>query len=133
MQSSKAEKADNDALESSSDTSKTRNTARDRDTRQAAKYPGVEAVIHGNGAVAHVMGHVCGGVIGYPITPSTEISELFEAYRARGGCKFRPGLCRGVEPSEPGQGRGLPRGDIRDRPPGQIRASAPRSTPRADR
>jgi len=26
------------------------------------------------------------GVIGYPITPSTEISELFEAYRARGGC-----------------------------------------------
>ncbi|MEN8179926.1 MAG: 2-oxoacid:acceptor oxidoreductase family protein [Pseudomonadota bacterium] len=32
------------------------------------------------------MGHVCGGVIGYPITPSTEISELFEAFRARGGC-----------------------------------------------
>jgi pyruvate-ferredoxin/flavodoxin oxidoreductase len=50
------------------------------------KYPGIEAVIHGNGAVAHVMGHVCGGVIGYPITPSTEISELFEAFRARGGC-----------------------------------------------
>ena len=50
------------------------------------QYPGIEAVIHGNGAVAHVMGHVCGGVIGYPITPSTEISELFEAYRAKGGC-----------------------------------------------
>jgi pyruvate-ferredoxin/flavodoxin oxidoreductase len=49
------------------------------------KYPGIETVIHGNGAVAHVMGHVCGGVIGYPITPSTEISELFEAYRAKGG------------------------------------------------
>ncbi|MEN8167501.1 MAG: 2-oxoacid:acceptor oxidoreductase family protein [Pseudomonadota bacterium] len=32
------------------------------------------------------MGQVCGGVIGYPITPSTEISELFEAFRARGGC-----------------------------------------------
>ncbi|MGD2159557.1 MAG: 2-oxoacid:acceptor oxidoreductase family protein, partial [Gammaproteobacteria bacterium] len=32
------------------------------------------------------MGHVCGGVIGYPITPSTEISEMFEAFRARGGC-----------------------------------------------
>ena len=51
-----------------------------------ARYPGVSTVIHGNGAVAHVMGHVCGGVIGYPITPSTEISELFEAYRAKGGC-----------------------------------------------
>ncbi len=50
------------------------------------KYPGIETVIHGNGAVAHVMGQVCGGVIGYPITPSTEISELFEAFRARGGC-----------------------------------------------
>jgi pyruvate-ferredoxin/flavodoxin oxidoreductase len=43
-------------------------------------------VIHGNGAVAEVMGHVCGGVIGYPITPSTEISELYEAFRASGGC-----------------------------------------------
>ncbi|MEA2078375.1 MAG: pyruvate-flavodoxin oxidoreductase, partial [Pseudomonadota bacterium] len=32
------------------------------------------------------MGHVCGGVIGYPITPSTEISEMFEAFRAKGGC-----------------------------------------------
>ncbi len=50
------------------------------------QYPGIESVIHGNGAVAHVMGQVCGGVIGYPITPSTEISELFEAFRAAGGC-----------------------------------------------
>ncbi len=49
------------------------------------QYPGLPAVINGNGAVAHVMGHVCGGVIGYPITPSTEISELFEAFRAEGG------------------------------------------------
>ena len=49
------------------------------------RYPGTPAVIHGNGAVAHVMKHVCGGVIGYPITPSTEISELFEAFRAEGG------------------------------------------------
>ncbi|MBW8191601.1 2-oxoacid:acceptor oxidoreductase family protein [Neiella marina] len=32
------------------------------------------------------MSHVCGGVIGYPITPSTEISELYEAFRAQGGC-----------------------------------------------
>jgi len=30
------------------------------------------------------MAHVCGGVIGYPITPSTEISETFEAARAEG-------------------------------------------------
>ena len=51
-----------------------------------AKYPGIPAVINGNGAVAHVMGHVCGGVIGYPITPSTEISEIYEAFRASGGC-----------------------------------------------
>ena len=51
-----------------------------------AKYPGIPAVIHGNGAIAEVMGHVCGGVIGYPITPSTEISELYEAFRATGGC-----------------------------------------------
>ncbi|MEO5330003.1 MAG: 2-oxoacid:acceptor oxidoreductase family protein [Magnetococcus sp. THC-1_WYH] len=49
------------------------------------KFPGIKAVIHGNGAVAHVMGHVCGGVIGYPITPSTEISEIYESYRANGG------------------------------------------------
>ncbi|MDT0164054.1 2-oxoacid:acceptor oxidoreductase family protein [Actinotalea sp. AC32] len=40
--------------------------------------------MHGNGAVAHVMTQVCGGVIGYPITPSTEIAELFEAARAEG-------------------------------------------------
>ncbi len=52
----------------------------------SVRYPGIDTVIHGNGAVAHVMGHVCGGVIGYPITPSTEISEIFEAFRARGGC-----------------------------------------------
>ncbi|SJZ53718.1 2-oxoacid:acceptor oxidoreductase family protein [Consotaella salsifontis] len=50
-----------------------------------AKYPGKPEVINGNGAVAYVMGQVCGGVIGYPITPSTEISETFEAYRAAGG------------------------------------------------
>src|SRR5450830_1009902 len=51
-----------------------------------AKYPGIPTVINGNGAVAEVMGHVCGGVIGYPITPSTEISEIYEAFRAGGGC-----------------------------------------------
>ncbi len=49
------------------------------------KYPGISTVINGNGAVAHVMGQVCGGVIGYPITPSTEISEIYEAFRAEGG------------------------------------------------
>lgn len=47
-------------------------------------FPGVPDVINGNGAVAHVMKHVCGGVIGYPITPSTEIAEIFEAARAEG-------------------------------------------------
>ncbi|MBI3702364.1 MAG: 2-oxoacid:acceptor oxidoreductase family protein [Rhizobiales bacterium] len=51
-----------------------------------AKYPGILNVIHGNGAIAEVMGHVCGGVIGYPITPSTEISEIYEAFRSSGGC-----------------------------------------------
>ena len=49
------------------------------------KYPGISSVIHGNGAVAHVMSNVCGGVIGYPITPSTEIAEIYEAFRAEGG------------------------------------------------
>ncbi|MCL3862367.1 2-oxoacid:acceptor oxidoreductase family protein [Actinotalea sp. K2] len=49
-----------------------------------ARYPGIPVVINGNGAVAHVMKHVCGGVIGYPITPSTEIAELYEAARAEG-------------------------------------------------
>jgi pyruvate-ferredoxin/flavodoxin oxidoreductase len=53
-------------------------------TTQQPKYPGIPDVINGNGAVAHVMRHVCGGVIGYPITPSTEIAELFEAARAEG-------------------------------------------------
>ena len=49
------------------------------------KYPGLPTVIHGNGAVAYVMSQVCGGVIGYPITPSTEIAEIYEAFRAEGG------------------------------------------------
>lgn len=48
------------------------------------KYPGKSEVINGNGAVARVMNMVCGGVIGYPITPSTEISETFEAALAAG-------------------------------------------------
>ncbi len=54
-------------------------------TSQLPKYPGLPTVINGNGSVSHVMKHVCGGVIGYPITPSTEISEIFEAARAEGG------------------------------------------------
>ncbi len=54
-------------------------------TANPAQYPGLPTVINGNGAVAQVMSHVCGGVIGYPITPSTEISELYEAARAEGG------------------------------------------------
>lgn len=59
---------------------------RTQEEQETPRFPGTDTVIHGNGAIAHVMGHVCGGVIGYPITPSTEISELFEAYRAKGGC-----------------------------------------------
>jgi len=55
----------------------------DRMSEQAT-YPGIPDVINGNGAVAYVMKQVCGGVIGYPITPSTEISEIFEAGRAEG-------------------------------------------------
>ena len=50
-----------------------------------SEFPGNPAVIHGNGAIAQVMGQVCGGVIGYPITPSTEIAELYESFRAAGG------------------------------------------------
>src|SRR5665811_2274305 len=53
-------------------------------TTQQPQFPGLPDVINGNGAVAHVMKHVCGGVIGYPITPSTEIVETFEAARAEG-------------------------------------------------
>ncbi|MCL2523772.1 MAG: 2-oxoacid:acceptor oxidoreductase family protein [Betaproteobacteria bacterium] len=52
--------------------------------KQKPAYPGIPDVINGNGAVAYVMRHVCGGVIGFPITPSTEISEIFEAARAEG-------------------------------------------------
>ncbi|RYH09745.1 2-oxoacid:acceptor oxidoreductase family protein [Tropicimonas sp. IMCC6043] len=57
-----------------------------KDTLQKTpEFPGVPTVIHGNGAIAQVMGQVCGGVIGYPITPSTEIAEIYEAFRAGGG------------------------------------------------
>jgi len=89
MRSSKVENLGNSQHESSSaaaGTVKTSTRAENKEATKAVKYPGIDTVIHGNGAVAHVMGHVCGGVIGYPITPSTEISEMFEAFRARGGC-----------------------------------------------
>ena len=59
-------------------------TLTERAEELATRYPGTPTVINGNGAVAHVMKHVCGGVIGYPITPSTEISEIYEAARAEG-------------------------------------------------
>ena len=61
------------------------NTTHSKMKPKQVKYPGIPNVIHGNGAVAYVMSHVCGGVIGFPITPSTEIAELFEAARAEGG------------------------------------------------
>ena len=54
------------------------------DLKAQVPFPGIESVMHGNGTVAHVMEHLCDGVIGYPITPSTEISEIYEAYRASG-------------------------------------------------
>lgn len=65
-------------------TSSTKSTS-SQTASTTSKYPGILSVINGNGAVAQVMGHVCGGVIGYPITPSTEISEIYEAFRADGG------------------------------------------------
>ena len=89
MRSSKIENLGHGDVESTSGSEgrlKIPETAETQVPKKAGKYPGIESVIHGNGAVAHVMGHVCGGVIGYPITPSTEISEMFEAFRARGGC-----------------------------------------------
>ena len=81
----KVESLENTQVESTADTGNTIKTPDNKKSKKTCKYPGIETVIHGNGAVAHVMGHVCGGVIGYPITPSTEISEMFEAYRAKGG------------------------------------------------
>jgi pyruvate-ferredoxin/flavodoxin oxidoreductase len=86
MSQSQGKNSGNDQITSSSIAEETRPRPESKVQKKACKYPGIETVIHGNGAVAHVMGHVCGGVIGYPITPSTEISELFEAFRARGGC-----------------------------------------------
>jgi pyruvate-ferredoxin/flavodoxin oxidoreductase len=86
MRQSQGEKSGNNQTASSLTTEGKLKTPENRVSKKTCKYPGMETVIHGNGAIAHVMGHVCGGVIGYPITPSTEISELFEAFRARGGC-----------------------------------------------
>ena len=87
----KVEKLKNTQIEettadSATGKTKTETKAENNTPQKSCKYPGISTVIHGNGAVAHVMGHVCGGVIGYPITPSTEISEMFEAFRAKGGC-----------------------------------------------
>ena len=86
MSHTQVDNSSNELTETSSDTVTTSNKTDMPMSNENCKYPGIEAVIHGNGAVAYVMGHVCGGVIGYPITPSTEISEMFEAFRARGGC-----------------------------------------------
>lgn len=75
----------NDGNGSKASEKKPANSANHGTSNNSVKFPGIATVIHGNGAVAHVMGHVCGGVIGYPITPSTEISEIYEFYRAGGG------------------------------------------------
>ena len=34
------------------------------DLKAQVPFPGIESVMHGNGAVAHEMEHVCDGVIG---------------------------------------------------------------------
>ena len=81
----KVESLDNTQVESTAGKTAKSKSPEQKKSAKTSRYPGIETVIHGNGAVAHVMGHVCGGVIGYPITPSTEISEMFEAFRARGG------------------------------------------------
>jgi len=86
MQQSQVKELGKEQEERLTGTNDVQNTPVTERPKRDYKYPGIDTVIHGNGAVAHVMGHVCGGVIGYPITPSTEISELFEAYRAKGGC-----------------------------------------------
>jgi len=85
MSHSQVENPAKDQTESSTAAIQTPKSTDHNAPAKNCKYPGIETVIHGNGAVAHVMGQVCGGVIGYPITPSTEISEMFEAYRAKGG------------------------------------------------
>ena len=86
MAHSQVKEVSKEQVESQTRSADPRQTSASQGPNKNYKYPGIETVIHGNGAVAHVMGQVCGGVIGYPITPSTEISELFEAFRARGGC-----------------------------------------------
>ena len=74
------------------------------DLKAQVPFPGIESVMHGNGAVAHLMEHVCDGVMGYPITPSTEISEIYEAYRASGGINVWDRRPFFFEPErEPGQ------------------------------
>ncbi len=61
-------------------------------TKNQPLYPGIADVINGDAAVAHVMNHVCGGVIGYPITPSTEFVETFEAEAQEQAALARRGL-----------------------------------------
>lgn len=48
------------------------------------KFPGVKSVTNGNDAVAYVISRLCAVMIGYPITPSTEIAEIVDVYRASG-------------------------------------------------
>ena len=51
---------------------------RNPDLKAQVPFPGIESVMHGNVAVAHVMEHVCDGLIGYPITPSTEFLKFMK-------------------------------------------------------
>ncbi|MCB1190806.1 MAG: 2-oxoacid:acceptor oxidoreductase family protein [Leptospiraceae bacterium] len=45
----------------------------------------VSVALNGNGAVAYILTSICDGMIGYPITPSTEIAEMYQAHIADGG------------------------------------------------
>ena len=58
MRQFQGEKVGNEPITSSSTAEETLNTRDNRISKNPCKYPGIETVIHGNGAVAHVMGHV---------------------------------------------------------------------------
>ena len=52
--------------------------------KSSKKYPQISEVNNGNYAVAYVISRICAIMIGYPITPSTEIAEIVDVYRAGG-------------------------------------------------
>ncbi len=71
------------------------------------KYPGVRVTSTGNHLVAtHVEARVCDGGVFYPITPSTEMGELFQAAYAEGKLNVfgRPKLAIETEGEHAAQG-----------------------------